>query len=530
MWWFTDWLTVHIIEIYFVYGLGFFILGLMVLLESGHASALPLVRATPWLAGFGFVHASAEWFEMLVKIDELHTGVHAPFTLEAVGIGLEFISFMCLLRFGCELMLIRQPRPRCRPIVVPVVLAVFIGGLVFISLRLSITSVLWLRAVHVWVSYAAGLPAFFLTVRGLLAHRLTFVSSGMPGMARELTGAAIAFMWYAAFDSLFVPDVPYFPASVINAAVFINITGVPVQLFRAVNALVLSFFFFRVLRFFTAEDRRQLEEAVQAQRQLQAASEALNRELRDAAKEMSALYEQLRRSDEVHSHLLQRVVRAQEEERRRVARDLHDGVGQTLSGLAAGLAALRGRARSSRAYLQQMANMEKYASRAAEELHSVMSDLRPSLLDELGLVASLRWYAHHYTETLPLQVRVDVKGQVGRLPPDIEIILFRIAQEALTNIVRHARANEAHIELSLDQDSAVLKISDDGIGFEPAKVFAASGEARPWGILGMQERAALVGGSVDIESSAWKGTRVTAKIPLLADRLAWGNYASSTGG
>jgi len=124
---------------------------------------------------------------------------------------------------------------------------------------------------------------------------------------------------------------------------FLEIVGIPIEIFRAVNALVIAFFFIRALRIFAAEDRQRLEIAVATQRSLQVKSEKLNDELREAAKEMFALYDQLRKSDEVHSYLLKRVVRAQEEERRRVARDLHDSVGQTLSGLAAGLAALESR-------------------------------------------------------------------------------------------------------------------------------------------------------------------------------------------
>jgi signal transduction histidine kinase len=292
---------------------------------------------------------------------------------------------------------------------------------------------------------------------------------------------------------------------------------VPIELFRALNALVIAFFFIRALRIFAAEDRRRLEEAIRHERQLQAGAEALNNELRDAAKEMAALYDQLRQRDEVHSFLLKRVVRAQEDERRRVARDLHDGVGQTLSGLATGLAALESRFHGlDEPARKQMENMKAYAMQSVEELHRVITDLRPSLLDELGLVAALRWYARHYAETLPLTVKVDVQGQTRRLSPEIETVLFRIAQESLTNVVRHARANYATIRLTMDEQRVVLEIEDDGIGFDPPATFSAGGDSRPWGLLGMQERADLVGGAVDVQSQAWKGSKVTVTIPLPA--------------
>jgi signal transduction histidine kinase len=194
---------------------------------------------------------------------------------------------------------------------------------------------------------------------------------------------------------------------------------------------------------------------------------------------------------------------------------LHDGVGQTLSGLAAGLAALESRSETpGSTFRQQLVDMKMYAMQSVEELHRVIADLRPSLLDDLGLVAALRWYARQYTETLRLAVSVEVQGHIGRLPPETEIVLFRIAQEALANVVRHARANHATVKLTLQGARVLLQIVDDGIGFDPQKAFAESGNARPWGLLGMQERAALVGGSVVIESQPWAGAKVTVEIPV----------------
>jgi signal transduction histidine kinase len=515
MFWVTDFLNSHITEIYFIYGLGFFIMGLTVALESGHASALPLARATPWLAGFGLLHGAAEWSDMLIMITGHATGQIPSLAEETLGIGLEFISFIWLLRFGCELLSLQSPPPRFRIPVIPTVLGIYVAGIVAISVQVSPTSVLWIKVAEVWTSYAAGIPAFAFTVWGLVVQSRSFRTAGAPELSREMTGAAIAFSWYMVFDSVFVPRLPYFPASVVNSTVFMQYVGIPIQLVRAVNAVFIAFFFIRALRIFAEEDRRRLQEALASQRRLQASAEGLNRELREAANEMSTLYEQLRQRDEVHSYLLKRVVRAQEEERRRVARDLHDGVGQTLSGLAAGLGALEARQSVQDPLLrQQLENMKKYSMQSLDELHRLIADLRPSLLDELGLVAALRWYARHYGETIAIAVSVEVQGRQRRLPSEIEIILFRIAQEALTNVVRHARANTATIRLNLEGERAILEIEDDGIGFDPGQTFATPGDHRPWGLLGMQERAALVGGSVDIQSKAWQGTKVTVVIPL----------------
>ena len=475
-------------------------------------------RATPWLAAFGLMQAAAEWSDMLIKIGEKTTCKPASPTAEAMSVGLELISFLWLLKFGIELVDVQRPPGQRRPPVMAIVVTVYLAGLALLSLKTAPTSILWVRAVDVWTSYAAGAPAFFMTVWGLVVQSRALQRAGLTAVSRELQAAAIAFCWYAVFGVLFAPRLPYFPASIFNATTFISVVGVPVQLFRAGTALVIAFFVIRALRLFAAEDRQRLERALATERTLQERSETLNAELRAAASEMSALYDQLRQSDEVHSYLLKRVVRAQEEERRRVARDLHDGVGQTLGGLGAGLGALQARMeRANFQELDQVANLQKYAAQSIDELHRVIADLRPSLLDELGLVAALRWYARHYGETLPISVKVEVHGPTRRLPSEIEIILFRIAQEALTNVVRHARANSAVIRLTVQDRQAVLEVEDDGVGFEPESAFAAKGDHRPWGLLGMQERSALVGGSVDITSKAWQGTLVRAVIPLPAE-------------
>ncbi len=534
MLWLTDFFTSHMIEIFFIYGLGFFIMGIAVALESEQASALPLARAIPWLAGFGLLHALAEWMEMAIRIGEMARDSGPSLVSEAVTISIELASFLWLLKFGCELLALQhtetppaatatttpQPRPASSGAcavrrAILAVLAVFALGMLAISVRVSPSSILWVKLADVWTSYAVAIPAFVLTIYGLVGQSRSFRAQGWPEMSREMTGAAIAFCWYAAFDSIFVAKIPYLPASLINSTVFLQVVGIPIELFRAANALVIAVFFIRALRIFSAEDRRRLHSAIETQRRLQSSAEALNRELRGAAKEMSALYDQLSQRDEVHSHLLNRVVRAQEEERRRVARDLHDGVGQTLSGLAAGLAALESRFQEQGPTTHmQIEQMKTYAMQSVEELHRVVTDLRPSLLDDLGLVAALRWYARQYSETLPLVVTLDVHGKARRLAPEVEIVLFRIAQEALSNVVRHARANRATLRLNLQTEGVTLEVEDDGIGFDPQAAFAASGNSRPWGLLGMQERAALVSGTVDIQSQAWQGSKVTVTIPL----------------
>lgn len=530
MCWLNDFCNAHIVEIFFFYGLGFFVLGIAVLLESGRNSALALARPMPWLAGFALIHAASEWVEMFIKIEGRVSPTPPNVLWESVRLALMILSFMWLLKFGCELLRLNRPCVVHTHNLIPVFLGVFTFGAAMAYGLLPPNSAVWIASVDAWGRYTLGLPACALTVWALLSQRDGLRNTGMREYGKDVIGAAIGFAWYGLFVGVIVPAAPFPPASVINATAFVALTGVPVQLFRMLTIVGVAYFLVRLLRVFDAESRRHLHESLERQRQFQADSATLNRDLQAAAMEMSVLYEQLRQRDEVHSHLLQRVVTAQEEERKRLARDLHDGVGQTLGGVIAGLGALQTRMeRDGLPMHEQVGQMEGYTVQALEELHQLITDLRPTLLDQLGLLAALRWYANRYSEHFPISVEVKAEGAERRLPPEFEIVLFRIAQEALTNVVRHAGARQAAILLQTAAGKVRLEIRDDGRGFDPQTVFAATGNERPWGLLGMQERAALVGGTVEISSQPGQGTTVRISIPLPVSEMEQTSLARIVG-
>jgi signal transduction histidine kinase len=154
------------------------------------------------------------------------------------------------------------------------------------------------------------------------------------------------------------------------------------------------------------------------------------------------------------------------------------------------------------------------ASGILTELRKIVSGLRPTILDDLGLVPAIRWYARSVLETNGIQVRLSLPEEAFELSGHLSTTLFRIAQEAINNIMRHANARVADISLVLDQGKVHLSIRDDGQGFNPAQ---AAGQAVPLqhlGLLGVKERASLVGGEVSIESVLGKGTRLHVCVPL----------------
>lgn len=223
----------------------------------------------------------------------------------------------------------------------------------------------------------------------------------------------------------------------------------------------------------------------------------------------------LDRLEEYRQSVSSRVLTALEEERKRIARELHDETSQALSsiiislemveqGLPAG-SQLRERARFAR----------EYTIRTLEELRRLTHDLRPSILDDLGLVPALRWYLKHRLSPTGLEVWLEVDPGIEdvRLPEEVEVAVFRIVQEALTNVRRHARADRVLVRLAIQHGFLSARIEDNGRGFELSQVLNRDMRDRGLGLFGMQERAALVGGEVEIHSRARRGTVIEARVP-----------------
>ncbi|MFQ6013858.1 MAG: GAF domain-containing sensor histidine kinase [Anaerolineae bacterium] len=231
--------------------------------------------------------------------------------------------------------------------------------------------------------------------------------------------------------------------------------------------------------------------------------------------ENARLYKDVKLRDELRGQLLYRAVSAQEEERRRIGRELHDETGQALTALGVGLRGVEETllldpdlART------QLAELRDLSVQALEELRQLISDLRPSLLDDLGLVAAVRSYAKRFGQNFSLDVQVEISGDRRRLPAQIEIVVFRIVQEGLTNVGRHAKAQKVLVSLNFGPSVVTLTVEDDGAGFNPDEVLGPQTKRRGWGLLGIKERIALVGGKFSIQSSPGMGTKLVAEIPI----------------
>lgn len=212
--------------------------------------------------------------------------------------------------------------------------------------------------------------------------------------------------------------------------------------------------------------------------------------------------------------LSRRLLEVQEAERRHLARELHDEFGQILATITLHLHAARGLAgAAARSRLDECATL---LQQAGEHVRSLALELRPSMLDTLGLEASLRWLAENYQQRTGLVVQVVGHLSGSQLPPTLAIACFRVVQEALTNVVRHAEAR--HVWIDLNQSDSVLELGvrDDGAGFEVATTQEQAIQRGRLGLLGMAERVQLFGGSLEIDSAPGRGTRIRISLPLHA--------------
>lgn len=200
------------------------------------------------------------------------------------------------------------------------------------------------------------------------------------------------------------------------------------------------------------------------------------------------------------------VTKAQEEERRRLARDLHDGTAQQLAMLVRNL-----KQRASEGRLA--VTLHEQASEILEEVRRVARDQRPPLLDDLGLVAALEWLVDQARARSTARVELDVVGSVHRLPPEVEVALYRVVQEALRNAERHADPEMIRITMRFDEE-LLLTVEDDGRGFDVPPVTGDHVRAGRLGLMGMQERSQLIGGELEIDSMPGAGTTITIRVSL----------------
>jgi len=284
------------------------------------------------------------------------------------------------------------------------------------------------------------------------------------------------------------------PGRWINAEVFLATSGVPIQVFRAAMAVVVLVGMLHATRVVERERREQVQATQQAR------LEALHQ-----------IQIELTKREALRRDLLRHIVQVQEDERARIARELHDETAQILSAFSLDLATLKNIIPRKADAQILIARLQELGKQMSQGLYHLVHDLRPAQLDDLGLLPTLNSLVERDFTSKGLVVAFKIEGEVYRLDTTLETVLFRVVQEALANIIRHAKVKQACVQMVYSSDKITLRVMDSGVGFDPGEMF---NPPRGWGLAGMRERVEAVDGLFYIHSAPGTGTTVEVHIPI----------------
>lgn len=451
--------------VFFVYGQAFFVLGLAVALQSRKHSQIALAKHLEWLAAFGLVHGVYEWAAVFIPIQETYLSVDAVNLLRLLQLALEAISFFALFQFGVELIAL-QARKSLR--FVPTILSgVWLAAIIALQTLGNLSFTEFRNIGDALARYLLGVPGAAVAAIGLWYQACAVSQMELPRIVRYFRGAAIVFAAYAVAASV-APRSNFFPASFLNYDLLLTTIGVPAAIFRAACGIAIAYLIIRGLEIFDVEAERRLEDALQA--------------------------------------------RAVASDRERIGRELHDGIIQSLYG--AGLT------------LEDAAlTIDEDAPRAKQKIAGVIDALNRTIRDIRAYIVNLRsdvkpmdWQSRlaDLVRLFRLQTFINTDLKIEGEPHDgldgtkcSEILA--IAREALINARKHARASRIEVKVIYRPTELELAIADNGNGFAPDAPRNENGEHQ--GVRNMQERAHIIGGKLEIDSAAGRGTTVRLIVP-----------------
>jgi len=455
-----DWFNIYHTQIYFVYGLVFFVLGVVILLQTRSYSRLRLARDLPWLGWFGILHGFNEWGEIFIPIQVNSMGMEYFHIFDFIQHVLLAFSFWCLFQFGIELLRPSTRAWRWIRLIPTFVLAIWAVGPMILGYIFYQDIAAWHLFAYAMTRYMLCIPGSILAGIGLLRQtRIQIEPLQVPRIGRTLKVAAWTFFAYAFFAGLVTQKAGFFPASIINTEWFTATFFAPPPIFRSVIGLILLITIFRALEVFNIETGRMIRTMEQAQ-----------------------------------------VIAV---ERERIARDIHDGALQQV--YASGLLAqslkkkIQGSAQSDADQLVSTINQ------AIDQLRAFLPQLKPTpkSIDILGALSPIIEEARR---NLVIKTHWD-NQKIPSLPPEQTSHLTAFVSEALSNIIRHSKSDTADVRLYCQKKHLIIEIEDYGIGIAI--------QAEPgYGLKNMQDRAKLLGALLTIKSSPGKGTVVKLDLPM----------------
>ena len=460
-------------------------MGLLVILEGNRAMDLRLRKALRPLAGFGIVHGIHEWVEMFEQM-EILIGHNEPLIPEFVRLALLAVSFVSLIAFGTYLLAYTESAQRVI-ILVPLGLeAIWVFGLITFRGHYP-SDEIWGIA-DVWTRYTLAIPGGLLAAIGLVAQQRVFRRSGLVRFGQDALWAAVAFAWYGVAGQFFVKATSFPPSNIINQDVFLELFGFPVQLFRAAMAIAAAIFVTRFLRAFQVESEQKIKELQEAR--LEEAQQ------RKRSKENSTGVLWMPRKQNASVSPATCMMRPD--------RRLPPSVWVC--------AAYQQRSRMNTIEIKlfsTLRDLEALTAGSLQELQRLIADLRPSHLDDLGLLATIRWYVNDFKARSNLDIEIIISGEEKTICPEYSTSIFRIMQEALTNITKHAEATKVQIHIIFDPEEVRIAVEDNGRGFDTHEIK----KQKSWGLIGMEERVTLLDGKFYLHSGPGNGTMVEIVIP-----------------
>lgn len=468
-------------------------MGMIVALQYRGRSRLAFARHLRWLAGFGLLHGFNEWGHAFLPIQASYLSPDGIATLQVFHSVVLAGSFYLLLQFGMLVAFASSGRRDWQYVFPAAMLSLWFVLTVVLGLPFSDSESVDIRAPELG---SEGLARVMLGLTGA-----TLASFGMLRQAQAVTGlgsrrivwhfrwTALCFGVYAVVAGLMSRPVESLAATWLGFSIGGEALGVIGPVLRSLAGLGVAWGSIRGLAIFEIETDRRIEEA-------------------------ERMWGELQRKGEARDHFLGRVISAQEAERKRVARELHDETGQSLSAVIMGVgAAAEALPRDTQKAKEILEDVREIAVHTLEGLRQMILGLRPALLDDLGLAPALRRVAEDYSKRSSVNIEVIANGLDGRLPSEVETVLFRILQEGMNNAARHSKARRAVLHLTRGESEVTAFLEDDGVGFDPAKATVHLDSGCGLGLLGMHERALLLGGAVVIDSSPGRGTRLSVRLP-----------------
>lgn len=438
----------------FIYGQVFFILGLSIFLQSRRYSRLKLARHLRWMAAFGILHGFHEWGMIFIPVQKAYMTDKAIDVFHMVHLLLLSLSFLCLLKFGLEML------ENNRYINASLFVLSSIWAIIFIyALNTYSETVEWVNLSSVWSRYLLGAPGAFAASFGLyqFAHEVKLISDQRSYRMMQIAG--ISLLIYGILGGLIVPDEPFFPANILNYTLIESFLGIPVQVYRSLVGVVLAYSMIRAMEIFHIEVDQMIEQM-----------------------EISTI---------------------QSVERDRIGQEIHDGVLQSIYSASLITSSLTNLIKDDPILLERIQQVKEVLNQAIVELRSYMVSLRipksqNTLKDELAMLINQPRFSGL------LNISLNIPSENALSASQISH-LFSIAQEALSNIVRHAHAENAHIIFESKKPLSQFSIIDDGIGFD------LENSNRGFGLQTVDDHTQLLGGELSITSGHTHGTTITVQ-------------------